>query len=414
MFNMVRVRIAPSPTGIPHIGNTRTALFNYLFAKHNNGKFILRIEDTDRARFVPESETAIYEILDWLGLKWDEKYIQSERLEIYKKHADQLLEKEIAYKEDGAVKFRMPSSGKTEWLDAVGNKKIEFKNETQEDFVIIKSGGYPTYNFANVIDDHLMEITHVIRGDEFISSTPKHIQLYKAFDWEIPVFAHPPVIVGSDHQKLSKRHGAKSALEYKKEGYLKEALVNFLVLLGWNPGGDKEFLSLSEMIELFDLKDINTASPVFDNTKLEWMNGVYIRQLSVDELNSRLRQDSGGQAKLKNIDDVLLKKLVSLAQTRVKTLNDFYLFTEFIFENSIIDLTKQEKEIAKNLLQNLSSISKWKEDEIFKAIKEILIKNKIKMSVIYKIITGREAGLPLPQTLEIIGKEKTIKLLGNL
>ncbi|MCL5432612.1 MAG: glutamate--tRNA ligase [Patescibacteria group bacterium] len=410
---MVRVRFAPSPTGIPHIGNTRSALFNYLFAKHNNGKFILRIEDTDRARFVPESEPAIYDILNWLELKWDEKYVQSERLEIYKKFADQLIEEGTAYKEDGAVKFKMPELGKTDWTDAVGNKKIEFKNEFQEDFVLIKSDGYPTYNFANVIDDHLMEITHVIRGDEFISSTPKHIQLYKAFGWDIPVFAHLPVIVGSDHQKLSKRHGAKSVLDYKKDGYLKEALINFMVLLGWNPGEDREILNISEMIKLFDLKDINTASPVFDNKKLEWMNGIYIRQLPVDELKSRLSHDFGGQAKLKNIDDVLLEKIVSLAQTRMTTLNDFYLLSGFIFENPKIALNSKEKEIAKELLQNLSSVSKWKQEEILKSTKEILFKNKIKMSAIYKIITGRETGLPLPQILEIIGKEKTVKLLEN-
>ncbi|MDO8461115.1 MAG: glutamate--tRNA ligase [bacterium] len=409
---MVRVRIAPSPTGIPHIGTTRTALFNYLFAKHNNGKFILRIEDTDRARLVPESEKAINEILEWLDIKWDEKYVQSERLNIYKEHAKILKDKDFLYEDDNALRFKMPKIGSTSWMDAIGNKKILFENKTQEDFVAIKSDGFPTYNFANVVDDHLMKITHVIRGDEFISSTPKHIQLYKAFDWEPPVFAHLPVILGSDHQKLSKRHGAKSVLDYRDEGYLKEALLNFMVLLGWNPGGDKELMNLEEMIKLFDLKDVNTASPIFDIKKLQWMNGVYIRQLKVDELSSKFKVQS---SKVREIDNELLGKLVVLAQTRMETLNDFYEFTKWIFTDEKIILNEKEKEIAKNLVDNFLSIQDWSNEVILSSIKKILEKNKIKMSTIYKIITGKEAGLPLPQTLEILGKEKTIqKIKQNL
>lgn len=407
-FKKIRTRIAPSPTGIPHIGNTRTALFDFLFSRHHKGDFILRIEDTDRARLVPESEKALYEILDWLGLKWNEKYIQSERLEIYQQYSEKLLKEDKAYKFEGAVKFRMPKTGTTKWEDAVGNKKIEFKNENQEDFVIIKSDGYPTYNFANVIDDHLMSITHVIRGEEFISSTPKHIQLYKSFDWEVPVFAHLPVIVGPDHQKLSKRHGAKSVIDYRKEGYLKEALLNFMALLGWNPGEDREIMTLDEMIKLFDLKDVNTSSPVFDEKKLNWMNGVYIRKLSVDELTEKILKFD---PKFKKIDPDLLKKLVVLAQTRINTLGDFSGLIEPVLEKPKIQLSKKEIQIREELAGNLVKVEIWNSDSIFSEMKKMLDKEKIKMNVFYKIILGRERGLPLPQLLELLGKEKSIKML---
>ena len=267
---MVRVRIAPSPTGIPHIGNTRTSLFNYAWAKHNKGKFILRIEDTDRTRFVKGAEEAINEILNWLGLVPDETYKQSQRLDIYKQHAEKLLDKGLAFKDEGAIRFKIPGDGETIWTDAIGNKEIAFKNETQEDFVILKSDGYPTYNFANVIDDHLMEISHVIRGDEFISSTPKHIMLYKAFGWEHPTFAHLPLILGPDKGKLSKRHGAESVLELRDQGYLPEAVTNFMAFLGWTPPSGKEILTLGEIVEEFNLKDVNLAPPIFDTAKLKF------------------------------------------------------------------------------------------------------------------------------------------------
>src|SRR3990167_9686423 len=282
----VRVRIAPSPTGIPHIGNTRTALFNFLFAKKNKGKFILRIEDTDKKRLAKEAEKAIYEILEWLDLKWDEKYVQSERIDIYKEHAEILKKRGLVYEDNGALRFKMPKNGETAWTDAVGQKEISFKNETQEDFVILKSDGYPTYNFANVVDDCLMGITHVIRGEEFVSSTPKHVQLYKIFRWNQPVFAHLPVILGKDKGKLSKREGAKSALEYRDEGYIREAVLNYMALVGWTPPNEKEQMDVSEMTKVFDLKDINTANPIFDTQKLEWFNGVWIR--SIGDLSERL------------------------------------------------------------------------------------------------------------------------------
>lgn len=413
-MDKVRVRIAPSPTGIPHIGNTRTALFNYLFAKHHNGAFILRIEDTDQARVVPGSEEALYEILTWFGLTWDEKHIQSKRIDIYLEHAMLLKEKDLAYDDDGAIRFRMPKTGESAWTDAIGNKEISFQNSIQEDFVILKRDGFPTYNFANVIDDHLMGITHVIRGDEFISSTPKHIQLYKALGWEKPIFAHLPVILGSDHQKLSKRHGAKSALDYRDEGYLKEALLNYMVLLGWSPGGDKEIISIDEMVTLFDLRGVNTASPIFDAKKMTWINGIYIRQSQISSLRISLRSSIEGQAKLKNVDDELLDKLIPLAQTRMETLNDFYTLTQHFFDEPEITLDEKEKVIAQTLALELKTINLWTDEAIFSVLKKVMQEKNIRMPVLYKIMTGKPNGLPLAQSLVILGKDATIKRLLHL
>jgi glutamyl-tRNA synthetase len=408
---MVRTRIAPSPTGIPHIGTTRTALFNYLYTKRNKGAFILRIEDTDRARLVPESLTAIKEILTWLDIQWDEEYIQSERLDIYKEHANQLVEKDLAYQDNGAIRFRMPKEGKSEWTDVVGNRHISFENKDQEDFIILKSDGYPTYNFAHVIDDHLMKISHVLRGEEFISSTPKHLQIYKAFEWEVPVLCHLPVVLGNDHQKLSKRHGAKSALDYKKDGYVKEAINNFMALLGWNPGGDKELLSMEEMIQLFDITDINVANPIFDAQKLDWMNGTYIRQYQVSSIKNQVYELN---PELKELDDQLIDKLLELAQTRMKKLTEFSEMVKPLIGKPSYELTSQQKTIAKELADSFSELPEWNKDTIFAAIKTSMEKHSIKMPVFYKILTGSEHGLPLPQTLEILGKDWTLKRLSEV
>ncbi|MBI1982405.1 MAG: glutamate--tRNA ligase, partial [Candidatus Levybacteria bacterium] len=375
------------------------------------GQFILRIEDTDRVRYVPESEKAICEILEWLGLLWDEKYVQSGRLDIYREYADKLLKNEMAYKDEGAVRFKMPKEDKTSWTDAVGNKEIAFDNSTQEDFVILKSDGFPTYNFANVVDDYLMKITHVIRGDEFISSTPKHIQLYKAFDWKPPVFAHLPVILGSDRQKLSKRHGAESVLYYREQGYLKEALLNFMVLLGWNPGEDREIMSIDEMVRLFDLKDVNTASPVFDIKKLEWFNGHYIRQLPIEELKSKINPSASLRARIKNLDTKILDELIILAQTRMTPLNDFSELTRWIFEESEVLLNEKEKQLAQKLIEAFLAIEQFSNETILQTLKTLIKTEGVKMSNFYKIITGKETGLPLPQALEILGREKTLGIL---
>ena len=409
---MVRVRFAPSPTGIPHIGNTRTALFNFLFAKHNNGKFIIRIEDTDRARYVKEAEDAIIEILKWLDISWDEEIVyQSKRLSIYKEHAKILKEKGLVYEDEGALRFKMPKTGETSWDDAVGNKKITFKNETQEDFVIIKSDGYPTYNFANVVDDKLMNITHVIRGEEFISSTPKHVQLYKTFLWEQPIFAHLPVILGTDKSKLSKRHGAKSALDYKKEGYLKEALLNFMALLGWNPGGDREQMNIDEMIRLFDLKDINTANPIFDIKKFEWLNGFWIRE--VGDLEKRLKEfykEDKDVLEILNSDKATV--FIASAKSRMRTLADF---KNLISQASKKKKTREEKDLAGRLLSFLNEELKdnWQDDKLLTVLKDFSKKEDVNFKTIYFLMTGKEQGIGILELNQIHGKEFFIKNLSQ-
>ncbi|OGH21594.1 MAG: hypothetical protein A2629_01680 [Candidatus Levybacteria bacterium RIFCSPHIGHO2_01_FULL_41_15] len=408
---MIRVRFAPSPTGIPHIGNTRTALFNFLFARHNNGKFILRIEDTDRTRFVKEAEKAIHEILEWLGLSWDEKYVQSERINIYKKHADYLLKKGLAYNDKRALRFKMPKTGETFWQDLVGNKRITFKNDTQEDFVILKSDGFPTYNLASVIDDHLMNITYVIRGEEFISSTPKHVQLYKAFSWNQPFFAHLPIILGKDKGKLSKRQGAKSVLDYRNEGFLKEALLNFMSLLGWNPGEDKEQMGLDEMIKLFKLEDINTANPVFDPQKLEWLDGVWIR--SIRDLKERLLKFYKDDHKvLKVLNSDKSKVWIDAARSRIKTLKDF---RNLINIKKQRKYTKEEKQKAQILLKflNLKLGDKWEDEKLLFTLKDFSSKEDTTFRKIYFLMTGKEQGIGILELNKIYGKEFFMKNLSD-
>ena len=406
---MIKVRFAPSPTGVPHIGNTRTALFNFLFAKKNKGKYILRIEDTDRTRYEENAEKGILEILQWLGLLWDEKYTQSDRLEIYKEHAQLLKKNGFAYEDDGALRFKMLKDGATTWIDAVGQKEISFKNETQEDFIILKSDGYPTYNFANVIDDYLMGITHVIRGEEFISSTPKHVQLYKAFAWNQPIFAHLPIILGKDKSKLSKREGAKSVLEYRADGYLREAILNYMVLVGWTPLGGQEQMSIEKMIELFDLGDVNTANPIFDPQKLEWLNGVWIR--SIEDLKNRLIDF---YQKDKEVKDILSSDKsdiwITAAKSRMKTLKDF---KNLISTGKQKKYSKEEKQKAEKLLDFLKKElgENWNGEKLLSAIKDFSSSEKTSFKKIYYLMTGKEQGIGILELSDIYGKDFFIKNL---
>ena len=319
-LNEVRVRFAPSPTGFLHVGGLRTALFNFLFARKNSGKFILRIEDTDKSREVSGAVENIKDTLKIFGLNWDEGPIfQSQRLKIYHEHASKLVAQGSAYKcycsneriaelknraeskkqpfrydkyclthpdqtGDGfVIRQNVPEQEKTAFEDLV-YKTIEVENRTLDDGILIKSDGYPVYNFANVVDDHLMEITHVIRGEEFIPSTPKHILLYEALGWQIPQFAHLPLLVDKTRQKLSKRTGDTAVKEYTEKGYLPEAMLNFIAFLGWNPKTEREIFSLHELIDVFDLRNVNKSAAVFDLDKLDWFNGNYIKNKSVPEL----------------------------------------------------------------------------------------------------------------------------------
>lgn len=422
---MVRVRIAPSPTGSPHIGTAWQALFDFVFAKKNNGKFILRLEDTDRTRYIPESEQEIIDTLNWLGFDYDEgpnkdggfgPYKQSQRLDIYKKYATELLDKGLAYVDEGAIRFKINKVGQTTYHDLVGDKDITIENSTQEDFVIIKSDGYPTYNFANVVDDHLMEISHVIRGNEYISSMPKYLQLYQSLGWQPPFFAHLPLLLGQDRSKLSKRHGAKGALEFKKEGYIKEALINFLALLGWSNPEGKEVFSLEEMINLFDFKDFNHSSAFFDVTKLEWLNGEYIRKMSDEELEKRLDEylvDHPSKGKLAPI--------IPLIKDRIKKLSDFIPLTNFFFTAPEYDLgvfnrlkiddlrLKMEK-----VAEKLEGMEKpWKADvfeETFRQLAEELGLSVTEMFQLIRVsISGQLVTPPLFESIKILGEVESIK-----
>jgi len=425
----VRVRLAPSPTGSPHIGTAWQALFDFAFAKKNGGVFILRLEDTDQARLVPESIDEIKETLSWLGFDYDEgpdkdggfgPYTQSARIEIYQKYAKELVEKELAYQDEGAIRFRINKEGATTYHDLVGEKDITIENSTQEDFVILKSDGFPTYNFANVIDDHLMEISHVIRGNEYISSMPKYLQLYKAFDWSPPQFAHLPLLVGSDRSKLSKRHGAKGALEFRKEGYLKEALVNFLALLGWSHPEGREIFSLEEMIEVFDFKDFRDVNAYFDTTKLDWLNGEYIRRMTDEELTLRLEDylvDHPNKEKIKEI--------VPLVKERIKKLSDFIFLTDFIFNQPEYDLgefklsklpesEEEVKAIFTKMVTILEEMQKPWDTKIFeekfrKLADDLVLPAGDIFQLVRIAVSGQKVTPPLFESIEIMGEDEAIR-----
>lgn len=429
----VRVRTAPSPTGLPHIGNTWAALINYLFAKKNKGKFIFRLEDTDKERFVEGSPEALYETLKWLGLNYDEgpdiggpygPYVQSERLDLYKKYANELIEKGFAYKDEGAIRFKVAKTGETSWHDLVGDRQITFPNNIQEDFVILKSDGYPTYNFAHIIDDHLMKITHVIRGGEFIPSVPKYIMLHEALGWEVPQYAHLPLLLGTDKSKLSKRHGAKSVLEFRKDGYLKEAILNFMALLGWYPPSGKEFLTLDEMIEEFDLKDINLASPIFDVGKLEWLNSEYIRKTQDSKLKSQIWEYLMyiSEGKLTNPSEGDVEKAIPIIKTRIKKLSDFIPLTDFLWEKPEYDINvfnklkiKSEKlEVGlKEVIEKLKSLKRpWKAQDFeinFRQLAKELDLSATEMFQIIRVaISGQTVTPPLFESMQILGEEEAI------
>lgn len=411
----IKVRYGPSPTGIPHIGNIRTALFNFLLAKSQNGKFFLRIEDTDQARIVPGAVDKIQQSLNDLGLSWDGEIIfQSKRLEIYKKHLEILKKKKLAYEDEGAWRFKIGTRDpKIGWQDIV-HGQVEFPTNVLEDFIIIKSDGYPTYHFASVVDDHLMEISHVLRGDEWISSTPKHLLLYGAFGWQAPEFAHLPPILGPDHKKLSKRDGAKSIMEYVDEGYLKEALINFMVLLGWSPKGNQEIFSLDQLCKEFSLDRINKNSPVFNLEKLDWFNGQWIRKLDDNELFDRISKFNP------TLDKQKLKEVIPLIKERINSLKDIKIAGLF-FERPDIGNSKSLIAISQNSLNNLISafyeikVSEWVSAKINERTASFLQSENLDKKDVYKsigiAISGTTVTPPLFDSLEIIGKEETITRL---
>ncbi len=329
-----RLRFAPSPTGYLHVGGARTALFNWLYARRHGGTFILRIEDTDVQRSSWEMVSGILDGLKWLGIDWDEgpevngphaPYFQSERLERYRTAARDLLAKGLALEDDGAIRFKVPP-GQTTFTDSV-HGPIAFDNEHIENFVILRSDSHPTYHLSVVVDDIDMQVTHVIRGDDHISNTPKHVLLFQAFGAAPPVFAHVPLIMGPDKKRLSKRHGATSVMEYEKQGYLPEALFNFLALLGWGTGSDDEMLSRDELVQRFTLEGISGGNAVFNTGKLDWFNHQYLLRLDDDALIARLRTrlEAAGYWRdaLSGADRDWFVKVLGLLKPRAKTLNEF-------------------------------------------------------------------------------------------
>ncbi len=384
---ITRVRIAPSPTGDPHVGTAYIGLFDYVFARHNGGKFVLRLEDTDRERYKESSAQAILDAMEWLGITTDEDpekggeygpYIQSERLEIYKKYADILVDADFAYHcfctrdrltemrasqeankenikydrhclcsmtkeerltcaasgESFVIRMKMPDSGITGWVDLV-REHVEFDNSLIDDQILLKTDGFPTYHLANVVDDHLMEITHVIRAEEWISSTPKHLVLYDMFGWEKPQFAHLPLLRNADRSKISKRFNNTSLNWYKEEGFLPEALLNFLAQLGWSHPEEKEIFTVNELVEKFSFDRFNKSGPIFDMEKLRWVNGIYIRDMDINELYNRVRPFlvNAGLVPLEASvdDDNYAREAIKLEQEKAKILSDFPNLVSFLF-----------------------------------------------------------------------------------
>lgn len=486
----VRVRFAPSPTGSPHIGNMRTALYDWLYAKHTGGKFILRIEDTDRERFVPHALEEILRSLRWLGIEPNEgpdvggkygPYFQSQRLDIYQAHAKQLVAQGSAYYcfctperlaqlrkeqeakkesigydrlclglsseevnrkleagEPAVIRFKVPTEGQTTFHDIVRGE-ISFENRLLDDFVIIKSDGFPTYQFASVVDDHLMNITHVIRGEEWISSTPKHILEYQAFGWTPPKFAHCPLILSPERTKLSKRHGALPFVEYAERGFLPEALINFITLLGWSPGEEeRELFSVEELIERFSLEGIVSHPVIFDIQKLEWMNGVYIRQADLGRLTNLCLpylQKAGLVSEKPSVDEwEYVRDVVALEQERMKLLSDIVELADFFFvDEPPYDEKGVKKWLSKDyvpdllieLIRRLQDVSDFTTENIEAVVRgvgeEMELPGGQVIHPVRMAVTGRMVGPGLFETMAVLGKsrvlgrlERTIEMLSEV
>ena len=429
----VRVRFAPSPTGYLHIGGARTALFNWLFARHHNGVFILRIEDTDINRSEEKYLKEILDSLKWLGMDWDEgPYFQSKRFDLYKEYAERLIKQGDAYltSEEGkegktqAVRFKTPRE--IVYIDDLIHGRIQFDNSLiEDDLVIMKSDGSPTYNFACVIDDATLGITHVIRGDDHISNTPKQLPLYKALGFDIPRFAHIPLILGEDRSRLSKRHGAASVTSYREEGYLPESVVNYLALLGWSPGNDIEILSRGEIIEKFELSNVNKTNAVFNIDKLKWMNGQYIRLTPVENLYDLLvpllRESNLCK---ENPDRGKIIEVIKLLQKRIFTLSEFIPQAGVFFEAKVEFAEGAKEKYLTNpniknwfteLINVLNPIASFDIETLEKEFRELTTRLGIKTGELVHptrvALTGRTIGPGLFETMHLLGKETIIKRL---
>lgn len=463
-IQQIRTRVAPSPTGFPHLGLIYQSIFDFVLAHKYKGQFILRIEDTDRNRFVEGAEDVIYDSLTWVGLLPDEgpreggeygPYRQSERLPLYKKYAEELIEKSHAYRcfctkerleemrktqeamhvppmydktcrklsekeiENNlqnnlpfVVRMKIPENKKIVVEDALVGE-VAFDSNQLDEQVILKSDGFPTYHLAVVVDDYLMKISHVIRGTEWLPSFPKHVLLWEYLGWEkdMPVFIHIPVLLNSEGGgKLSKRHAHTSVTYYKEEGYLPEAVINYLANIVWNHPEGKEVFPPMDFAQAFEIDPphfaIKPNGVHFDLQKLTWMNGEYIRMMSDEDLVTRLKDfyksDNEVLEVLKSED---IEKVLELVQSRMKTLKEF---KELVIPLQV-ELSQEEKDVAKYIKETFEQISDWNKDTILAAMRKVLAEKQVKGSILYKILTGREKGLPLPESLEILGKEQAMK-----
>jgi len=421
-----RLRFAPSPTGYLHVGGARTALFNWLYARRHGGAFILRIEDTDVERSQPEMVTGILDGLRWLGIDWDEgpeiggphaPYFQSQRLERYRAAARQLLDSGQAFEDGGAIRFRVPP-GKTQFTDSV-HGPIAFDNEHIESFVILRSDTHPTYHLSVVVDDIDMAITHVVRGDDHISNTPKQVLLYNAFGKPAPAFAHVPLIMGPDKQRLSKRHGATSVTEYEKQGYIPEAMFNFLALLGWGTGSNDELFTREELIHRFNLEGISGGNAVFNTEKLDWFNHQHLLRLSDEELIKRL-----GATGLRA--DTRSAAILSLLRPRCKKLTDFAEQVRPFFEDpSGYDPEGVKKHLSTpgtaDRLRELRKVyeqSEWNEAALEKDLRQLAESRTVKAAVLIHgtrlALTGRMVSPGLFEMMVLIGRESVLRRLDRL
>lgn len=425
---MVKVRFAPSPTGFLHLGSARTALFNWLYARHTGGKFLLRIEDTDRVRSSKKFLDEILEDLKWMGIDWDEEPLhQSQRFDVYREKAEEILAKGKAYKEGEAIIFKV-EKGRPIEVDDMIHGKIAVSTDDIKDQVMIKSDGSPTYNFSCVVDDTYMEITHILRGDDHISNTPKQILFYEALELTPPKFGHMPLILGPDGAKLSKRHGGVSVEEYKKEGFLPEALANYLILLGWFPGEDREVLALDEAVKLFDISDMSDVQAKFDIQKLRWLNGEYIMKKKTEELLPLIKdQLLTAGFNISGVTDSYISKLVDLYKIRIKTLRelgdlaDWFLKDDFTMdeEGKRKYLDKEEnKENVKIFADRLDGLEVFSHENIEKICREIAEERELKAADIIHptrlAISGKTRGAGLFEAMELLGKEKVIKRMRGI
>ncbi|MBF5058718.1 glutamate--tRNA ligase [Candidatus Neptunochlamydia vexilliferae] len=462
----VRTRIAPSPTGDPHVGTPYMALFNLIFAKHHGGKFLLRIEDTDQSRSRHEYEESIYKALQWLGIEWDEgpgvggphgPYKQSERTEIYREHCQKLLdmghaykcfataeelkemrelsakmgqrmgydrryrnlsEEEIASREKAGqpyvIRLKVPLTGECTYEDMTKGR-ITCPWSDVDDQILLKSDGYPTYHLANVVDDYLMKITHVIRGDEWMASTPKHVLLYDLFGWDRPQFMHMPLLLGADGKKLSKRKNPTSVFYYKESGYLPDAFVNFLTLMGYSMPEDREIYSLDQIIKEFSVKHVGVSGAFFDVKKLDWINQQYL-------INNIPEQDLWGKIKAWGFSDERMAKIMPLIHTRIKTFGEFMELCNFLFVNHI-ELSDEllspkgtEKEVSAALLQamiwSMEENEDWSRSGFERGSREMaeffeVNHKKVVMRILFAVITGKHQGPPLFDSIDILGKDRT-------